>query len=451
MGLGNTPEEGKGLLGPLEFSFIMFSMASNLPLFFLGPIAFQLGLSLWEALLAALAGNLIVAVAMALNGHAGIKYNIDFPEQAVRSFGVVAGKASVVLRGIVGALWFGVEAYNGALALMLILLFMLGFTGSRLLELATLLIPVALVFYLGSMYLVLKLGIKGIGKAASIAGPLMLLYFAWLWLWLRTSEPAEGATAAAALGVGLLSKPFLIYLAIQTNWWATVAVNMSDLSRGARDWRSVWIGVLVGMVGGQMLGTYMSYELALMTGKTLPHEIITSFAPGVLAILLGLTFAFLAPWTTDLTANLPPMIGILRSVVGMSWKTASLVSALLGFVLAPWWLLDNAPQIVNYVIAFASSYGIILGPILGGMLAAHWIGGLTRPPNPSYKKIIIPTTASLAAGLMASYIAGYMLGMIDVVLGIPFPSGPIWYIGVTASLTTATILLKIAPPNIKYK
>ncbi|GBF09024.1 transporter, NCS1 nucleoside transporter family [Aeropyrum pernix] len=447
MGLGNTPGKGGGL-GALEYTFIMFSMASCLPLFFLGPIAFNLGLSLQEALLAALVGNLVVAVAMALNGHAGIKHKIDFPEQAVRSLGELTGKAAVVMRGIVGAMWFGVEAYNGALALNLILLFALGLTGAALLEKATVLIPAALVLYLGSMYLVLKLGVKGIGKAATLAGPLLLLYFAWLWIWMKNSgfQPS-----AAPKGVGLLSSAFLIYLAIQTNWWATVAVNISDLSREAKSWGALWIGVMLGMVGGQLIGTYLSYELVLLTGKTLPQEIITEFAPGAIAVLLGLAFAFLAPWTTDLTANLPPMIDILKSIFGMSWKRASLLSAAAGFVLAPWWLLDNAPQIVSYVTSFAASYGVILGPILGALLAAHWIGGLNRPPNPSYKPVILPTTAGLLAGLIVSYAIAYPLGMVTSVLEVPFPQGPIWYVGVAVSVIAAALLLKLVPAKVKFK
>ncbi len=421
-------------LGPLGFAFVMFSMAACLPLFFLGPIAYNMGLSLGEALLAALLGNLVVAVAMALNGYPGVAERIDFPEQARRVFGALGAKVVVALRGLVGALWFGVEAYNGALALIMILLIALGFAGDELLARAMLLLPAALVVYLAAMLAVLWIGVEGIGLAASVAGPLLLLYFAWLAWWLHTSGSA--ASAEAPEGVGLLSLPFLVYLAIQTNWWATVAVNMSDLSRLARDWRSVWIGVLLGMVGGQLLGTYLSYQLILMTGKSLPHEIIAGYAPGVVAILVGLLFAFLAPWTTDITANVPALIDVLKSVLGLSWRRASLAAVLLGFVLAPWWALDAAQQIVDYVTAFAASYGVILGPILGPMIAAVWI--VKARDNPGHASIKLDAMAAFLLGVAASYAASIAMGGVQAVqlgpLTVPFPSGPTWYVGVAVSL-----------------
>jgi cytosine/uracil/thiamine/allantoin permease len=426
-------EPREGFIGPVGFAFIMFSMAACLPLFFLGPIAYTLGLSLAQALAAALAGNLVVAVAMALNGHAGVAARIDFPRHAETVFGRLGAKLVVAMRGFVGALWFGVEAYNGALSLIMIVLLALGVAaGEDLVRAATPWIPVALALYLGSMYLVLRLGLRGIGWAAQLAGPLLLLYFAWLTVWLYTQgAPARPPEKAA----GWLSKEFLIYLAIQTNWWATVAVNMSDLSRGAKSWSAVWFGVLVGMVGGQLLGTYLSYMLIAMTGSSLPHEIIAAHAPGIIAVTLGLIFAFLAPWTTDLTANLPPLIGLLRTIVGgLTWRAASLIAVLLGFVLAPWWALDAALQIVDYVTAFAASYGVLLGPILGPMIAAYWILREPAIPNPHIPQVRWEAMASLAAGIAASYLAGAYLGMISYVLGIPFPEGPTWYVGVAASI-----------------
>lgn len=443
MGLG---EAQKGL-GPLSFAFVMFSMASCLPLFFLGPIAYSSGLSLEQALVAALLGNAIVAVAMALNGHAGIARRIDFPAQAREIFGTLGAKIVVVLRGLVGALWFGVEAYNGALALIMIALLALGASSSGLLEKATPLIPLALTLYLGLMLLVLKRGMKeGVGKAATIAGPLLLLYFAWLAWWLHTS----GYTASATVeGVAWTSAAFLVYLAIQTNWWATVAVNMSDLTRMARDWRSVWVGVFLGMVGGQLLGTYLGYELAAITGKALPQEIIAAYAPGAVAILLGLLFAFLAPWTTDLTANVPALMDILMENLRMNWRKAAIAATILGFILAPWWALDKAQDIVGYVTSFAASYGVILGPILGPMIAGYWLLGIGRTVhhNPHTPRVDAPALGALALGIAASYAASIWMNALEkVALGavtIPFPTGPTWYIGVAVSLIMYIIAKKI--------
>ncbi|MEB2836863.1 MAG: cytosine permease, partial [Desulfurococcales archaeon] len=429
-----------GGLGPASYAFMMFSMASCLPLFFLGPIAYKLGLSLEQALAAALAGNLVVAVAMALNGYPGVAEGLDFPRQAARVYGGPGSKLVVALRGLVGALWFGVEAYNGALALVMIALLALGHGPEGLVDAATPLVPLALAAYLASMLAVLRRGMGHAGRAASLAGPLMLLYFAWLALWLHHQRPAPGAPTPPGVPWG--SAAFLGYLAVQTNWWATVAVNMSDLTRVARDWRSVWLGVLAGMVGGQVLGTYLGYQLAAMTGVSLPQEVIARYAPGAAAVLLGLLFAFLAPWTTDLTANVPALTDILTGALGAPWRIAAPAAVAAGFLLAPWWALGRAQEIVGYVSSFASSYGVILGPILGPMLAHQW---LTRHPPRTGDPPGAPALLAMLAGIAASYASAPLLGLSEAHLGglvVPFPSGPTWYLGVAVSLAAYPPLLK---------
>lgn len=432
MGLG-APRGPEGRLGPLGFSLVMFSMASCLPLFFLGPIAYRSGLTLGQALAAALIGNLVVAAAMALNGHAGVAEGIGFQEQARRVYGVTAGRAAVALRGLVGALWFGVEAYNGALALVMIALMAVGHSGEGLVAEASHLVPAALALYLALMLVVMRGGMEAVGRAATLAGPLMMLYFAWLALWLH----GRGAPAAAPRGVPWASAAFLAYLAIQTNWWATVAVNMSDLSRVARSWGAVWAGVLAGMVGGQALGTYLGYVLAAETGKALPQEIIAAYAPGALAVSLGLIFSFLAPWTTDITANVPALADLVAELSGAPWGRAAAVAVALGFVLAPWWALGSAQDIVGYVAGFAASYGVILGPLLGPMIASHWLAGKRLDPQGG-GRTSWPAVTGFLAGVALSYAASPLLGGLARArigpLAIPFPAGPAWYVGTAASL-----------------
>jgi len=388
--------DGERLLGPVEFSFLMFAMASCLPLFFLGPIGYELGLSLQQVLVAALLGNLVVAAAMALNGLPGVRERIGFPEHARRVFGRYH-RVPVLLRGLVGGLWYGVEAFNGALAMVLIVLVALGYQGGEAVALSFRLLPLALLVYVATIIIVFRRGITAVGRAATMAGPILLLYFAWLAL---REPPASLAPTAAPTGVPWLSTPFLAYLAVQTNWWATVAVNMSDLSRAARDWRTVWIGVLAGMVGGQLLGTYLSYQLALRAGTALPHEIILSQSPGTLAVLLGLAFAFLAPWTTDLSANLPALASLVREVGRLDERRAAVAAGLLGLVLAPWYLMDRAQEIVGYVATFAASYGVLLGPILGAMLAYQ----IATPPRTDGARALLAMTI----GILAAYATSIM-------------------------------------------
>ena len=418
----------------LKFTLIMFSMAACIPLFFLGPMAYQSGLSLGQALAAAFIGNAVVAVAIALNGRPGTVEGVDFVEQAVRTYGRTWGRVVVALRGLVGALWYGVEAFNGALALVLIALYILHSNADPLR-----LVPVALAGYVALLALALARGVRGISLGANIAGPLLLAYFAWLYLWLERHPPAQAAGAAQA-GVPWLSSAFLVYLAIQTNWWATVAVNASDLTRSTRSWAAVWAGVLLGLVGGQVLGTYLGYQLAAATGEVLPHDIIMKYSPGAAAVVLGLAFVFLAPWTTDLTANAPALADLIKALTGAGWRRAALAAAAAGMVLAPWWALDRAQDIVGYVASFAASYGVILGPILGPMLAWYWIdrrgSGL-----PAFTAALI----GVAAGYAHSILAGDYQTLDLAGLKLVFPSGPAWYTGVAASILAYLALARLAP------
>ena len=431
--MGLRQGEG-GLLGPLEFTFLMFSMASCLPLFFLGPIGYELGLSLGQVLAAALLGNMIVAISMAVNGLPGVRDRVDFGGQARRVFGRLY-KVPVLLRGLVGGMWYGVEAFNGALAMVLIILVAAGYSGEEAISLSFRLLPLALLFYVASIVLVFRRGIAAVGRAATLAGPVLLLYFAWLALQdTGTSLQAQGAPA----GVPWLSTAFLAYLAVQTNWWATVAVNMSDLSRAARDWRTVWVGVLAGMVGGQLAGTLLSYQLAVQAGTGLPHEIILSQSPGTLAVLLGLAFAFLAPWTTDLSANLPALGALVKETTGLDEKKAAALAGLLGLVLAPWYLMDEAQQIVDYVAGFAASYGVLLGPILGAMIAHQLARPKTTDGTAATTAMILGIAAAYAYSIATSQITTIQL------LGatIPLPSGLSWYTGTLTALIAGTLILK---------
>ncbi len=362
--------------GVIDYTWMMFGLNVCIAMFFLGPIAQSMGLSPLQAAVGAFIGNLAATVVIILNGYIGMKYGISYPVHLRPSWGFRGAEIAVVLRGIVGAGWYGVDTYNASLAIIIVTLYIIGY-GHRNPDL----ISAAAFKYVGFIvfpfviavaYTMLK-GLKAIGKVADWAGPVLVLYFLWLLVYLHGKAPL----IKVPKGVPWLSMSFLTYLAIQTNWWATIALNISDLSRGVyKDKRgliAVIVGPLIGIVLMQVVGTLLSYYLVVYSKRVVPQTIILYGAPGAVGIILGELFVILAPFTTAVTADVPPLVDILVSTFKMRMKTAAIAVAVIGFILAPWWAVKSAMGIVNYVEDFAVNYGIILGPIAGIMLADYFI------------------------------------------------------------------------------
>ena len=439
------------------FTMMMFSMNTCIPMFFLGPIGSGLGLSIWQALVGAFIGNLAACVAMWLNGMVGVKYGVGFPVQLRESFGFNGIHIPVMLRGISGTIWFGVEAYAGSLALMMIILSAAGVPQGNITAMAIQYLPIALVIYVVSFVIVMRFGLKGIGAMADWAGPLMLLYFVWLVFFLaRSPQFAANIPGMYVSKVGYFSLAFLLYLAVQTNWWATVALNISDLSRGidATKPRSFTIGLLFGIIVCQVIGTALGFAAVAMTGKILPQDIILQYAPGTTAIVVGLLFAFLGPWSTDMTANAPALINILMATLKLRWKPAVLVTGIVAFFAAPWWAVDSGPRYVDYITQWASNYGILLGPITGIMIANFWV---VRRQHYDLAKLYTygasgcwyqgGWSAAAYLALLLTWVFCYVLAHFTQQMAyigpFPFPGGVIWYPAVVISFFLYSVFARI--------
>ncbi len=123
---------------------------------------------------------------MWLNGIPGVKYGLNYPVQLRGSFGFGGGHVPVILRGLAGLMWFGIEAWAGSLAITMIIVKLTGVPNDQVTAVAIKYIIPALLVYLGSFVLVMLFGLQGIGKMANWAGPIMLIYFVWLVIFLLT-------------------------------------------------------------------------------------------------------------------------------------------------------------------------------------------------------------------------------------------------------------------------
>jgi NCS1 family nucleobase:cation symporter-1 len=434
--------------GTWTWMLMMFSMNTCIPMFFLGPIGQGMGLSFWQALWGSLVGNLAAVIVMWLNGVVGVRHGIGYAVQLRDSFGFRGGHVPVILRGLAGLMWFGIEAWAGSLAITMIIVKLTGVSSDLVTATAIRYIIIALVVYLGSFVLVMLFGLQGIGQMANWAGPIMLVYFIWLVVWLLTrAEFQPNIPKLWTSNVRYLSLPFFAYLAVQTNWWATVALNISDISKGINPAKkgAFGTGLFVGIVLCQMLGTALGFTAATLTGTILPQDIIVKYSPGAFAAIVGLLFAFLAPWSTDMTANSIPLFNILMSTFKLRWKPAVIVGSLIAFLATPWWYAKGADTYFAYMQAWAGNYGILLGPIAGIMIASYWVVRkqkvdlqrlYTKGPGGAWYQngwSVAGFLALIGTWVLCYITAALINQMAYFTIGslkIPFPGGVIWYFSV---------------------
>lgn len=129
----------------------------------------------------------------------------------------------------------------------------------------------------------------------------------------------------------------------------------------------------------------------------------------------------------------------------------------MGFLLAPWWAVEKGPDILNYVVAFTSNYGVILGPIAGIMIADYFIVNknydleklYTNGPEGywyrnGYNLIAI---ASYVISVIIIYAFSYSIGDLVMLGPLPFPTSLSWYIGVISTLVIYSLLAKSISPG----
>lgn len=95
-------------------------MAVCIPTYMLASNMIVGGLSWKEAMAMIVLGNLIVAIPMVFNGHAGTKYGIPFPVLGRASFGHWGVHIPSILRALVACCWFGIQTWLGGLAFVAI-------------------------------------------------------------------------------------------------------------------------------------------------------------------------------------------------------------------------------------------------------------------------------------------------------------------------------------------
>ena len=92
-------------------------MAVCIPTYMLASNIILNGINWLAALIIIGLANVIITIPMVLSGHAGVKYGIPFPVLGRSSFGHNGVHIPAIIRGLIAAVWFGIQTWIGGISI----------------------------------------------------------------------------------------------------------------------------------------------------------------------------------------------------------------------------------------------------------------------------------------------------------------------------------------------
>lgn len=331
------------------------------------------GMNWWQAVTTIMLGNVIVCVPMVLIAHAGTRYGIAFPVLARASFGVRGSNVPALLRAVVACGWFGIQTWIGGQAIYTMLrvaipdweppyAMAMGF----------------LVFWLVNMAVVVR-GSNSIRALEAWAAPFLIVAGLALLAWAVgrvgglgpiLDRPSRFQTTGEFLAF------FVPSLTAMVGFWATLALNIPDLSRFARSQRAQVLGQFLGLPTTMTLFAFIGVAVTsasdVIFGEPIwdPVQLLSRIQNPVV-VLVSLFALLVATLTTNVAANVvAPANGFANLWPSrIDFARGGVITGLIGIAVMPWRLLENADRYIGWLIA----YSALLGPVAGIFVADYWV------------------------------------------------------------------------------
>ncbi|HYG63824.1 MAG TPA: NCS1 family nucleobase:cation symporter-1 [Thermoanaerobaculia bacterium] len=333
------------------------------------------GMSWWQAMLTILLGNLIVLVPMVLIAHAGTRFGIPFPVLARASFGTSGAHVPSILRGLVACGWFGIQTWIGGQAIHTMLR-----TAFPAWERVPGGVWIAFfAFWLWNMYIVVK-GSNSIKRLEAWAAPFLLVAGLALLAWAASRAGGLGPILARPSRFQTAGEFFAFFvpsLTAMVGFWATLALNIPDLSRYARDQKAQAAGQLLGLPTTMTLFSFVGVAVTsasvIIFGEAVWDPVALLSRLGNPFMIVASLFALLiATLTTNVAANVvAPANGLANLWPSrITFAIGGLITGVLGILIMPWRLLSDYG---TFIFGWLVGYSGLLGPIAGIFIADYWL------------------------------------------------------------------------------
>lgn len=348
------------------YAWIWIGIAVIIATYSLGASGVANGVSLSTVIMTIFLANLFIGLLMLLTADIGTEHGLTFAVYLRAPFGIYGTHLPAVSRGIVAAMWFGIQTYLGALALNGIGSHFLGIDNWFLWYVAFGVVQV----------INTALGIKAIERLAALAAPCIIAISIWMYLTLDNIADVKGINIWNFVSEGK-SMSILALFVVNLAFWSTMAIDIPNITRfiktqsGTKQFtrrnKSLFGAQLIALPLTQAFIAGIGGISYIATGNWNPIEVIQAESQGFALVAL-LVLVVLAQWSTNTAANLVPSALTLVNLSPryINYKLSVAMAGIIGTLCFPWLILDNLFVFLNY-------YGAFLASIGGIMIADYYI------------------------------------------------------------------------------
>jgi NCS1 family nucleobase:cation symporter-1 len=367
-----------------NYAALWISMSLCIPTYMLASSLIGGGMNWWQAILTIFLGNVVVLIPMILNGRAGAKYGIPFPVFARASFGVKGANIPALLRAIVACGWFGIQTWIGGFALYQ--MFRLWVPSLETLPqifppsfgLSTGPAITFFLFWVLNMYIV-YLGVESIKKLLVFKAFFLPLAALALLFWAIAASNGLGPILAQPSKFTSSTEFFHFFFPALTGmvgFWATLSLNIPDVTRYAKSQKAQVVGQAIGLPPSMTLFAFIGVAVTSATmiiyGETIwdPVVLAGKFENKILVsgAMIAVAISTLA---TNIAANIVSPANDFANIAPkkINFKTGGFITGIIGILIFPWKLISDPG---GYIFTWLVGYSSLLGPIGGIMIADYY-------------------------------------------------------------------------------
>jgi len=358
-----------------HFMALWVGMSVCIPTYMLASGLVAGGMNWWQAILTIFLGNVIVLIPMVLNAHAGAKYGIPFPVLARASFGTLGSNIPALLRALVACGWFGIQTWIGGQAIHAMLSVLWPAWGASRFGPWT----SFAIFWLINIAVIIR-GIESIKFLEAWSAPFMILVGLVLLAWAVRAAQGFGPIMRQPSKFQSSAEFFKFFVPALTGmvgFWATLALNIPDFTRYARNQKAQILGQTLGlpitMTLYSFIGIVVTSASAVVFGEPIwdPVVLLAKFKnPWV--TLISMLALLIATLTTNVAANVVSPANDFSNLwpTRISFKVGGLLTGVIGIAIMPWKLLSDYGA---YIFGWLVGYSGFLGPVAGVLLSDYFL------------------------------------------------------------------------------